>query len=65
MNTITMVMTILTLWLVMGLGFVSKYADVRRNGGSAADAWRTNEGLLFIASVLIPVGVLLYRLLSG
>lgn len=65
MNTITMIMTLLTLWLVMGLGFLSKYADMRRQGRSAREAWRTNEGLLFIASLLVPVLVFLFRIIGG
>jgi len=29
MNAITMVVTVLTLWLVMGLGFLSKYIECK------------------------------------
>ena len=65
MNTITMVVTVLTLWLVMGLGFLSKYADYKKNGKTAYEAWKTNEGLLFIASVVIPVLVACYRVAAG
>jgi len=61
MNTITLIVTILTLWLVMGLGFLSKYAECKRKGKTAYEAWRTNEGLLFAASVIIPVLVAAVR----
>ena len=61
MNTITMVMTVFTLWLVMGLGFLSKYADIRRQGGTSLDAWKTTEGLLFVASVVVPLLLLVFR----
>ncbi len=32
MNTITLVVTVLTLWLVMGLGFLAKYVACKRDG---------------------------------
>lgn len=65
MNTITMIMTVLTLWLVMGLGFLSKYAEMRRRGHSAADGWKTTEGRLFVASVAIPLIVLIFKTIGG
>jgi hypothetical protein len=65
MNAITMVVTVLTLWLVMGLGFLSKYIECKRNGKTPLEAWRTNEGLLFAASVVIPIALALYRTVSG
>ena len=65
MNAITMVVTVLTLWLVMGLGFLSKYIECKRNGKTPLEAWRTNEGLLFAASVIIPIALALYRTVSG
>lgn len=65
MNTITMVVTVLTLWLVMGLGFLSKYADCKKNGKTTHEAWMTHEGLLFIASVIIPLLVAFYRVATG
>jgi len=65
MNAITMVVTVLTLWLVMGLGFLSKYIECKRNGKTPLEAWRTNEGLLFAASVVIPIVLALYRTVSG
>jgi len=65
MNTITMVVTVLTLWLVMGLGLLSKYADCKKNGKTTAEAWMTHEGLLFIASVVIPLLFACYRVATG
>ena len=65
MNTITMVMTVLTLWLVMGLGFVSKYVECKRNGKTRFEAWTTCEGLFFAASVVIPVLIVFYRAAFG
>ncbi len=64
MNTPTIIVTVLTLWLVMGLGFLSKYVDVRKNGKSRYEAWTSYEGLLFILSVVVPVIILIYIVLS-
>ena len=61
MNTITMVVTVFTLWLVMGLGFLSKYIDCKRNGKTAYEAWLTHEGLLFSASVVVPILVVIFK----
>ena len=65
MNTPTIIVTVLTLWLVMGLGFLSKYADARKNGKSRYEAWKTYEGLLFVLSVVVPVIILIYQVLSN
>lgn len=65
MNTITMIVTVLTLWLVMGLGFLSKYAEMRRLGQRGIDAWKTNEGLLFVASVAVSLFVLAVKTVGG
>lgn len=65
MNTITLVMTVLTLWLVMGLGFLSKYVECKRDGRTTYQAWKTHEGLLFMASVVIPVLIAIYRAVAG
>jgi hypothetical protein len=64
MNTITIVMTVLILWAVMGLGFLSKYSDVRRKGGSALDAWTSYEGIFFMVTVIVPLLTLVYRTLA-
>jgi heme/copper-type cytochrome/quinol oxidase subunit 2 len=65
MNTPTIVATLLIFWLVMGLGFLSKYVAVRKKGKTRYDAWTSYEGLLFISSIAIPLIILLYRSLSG
>lgn len=62
MNTQTLIVTILTLWLVMGLGFLAHYAKARKAGQSLAATLKSNEGLLFIASV---VGSILYFIIAG
>lgn len=61
MNTITLVMTILLFWGVMGFGFLVKYVDVRRRGGTHIEAWKTYEGLFFVLSVILPLVVLFFR----
>ena len=61
MNTITLVVTVLTLWLVMGLGFLSKYVECKRNGKTTYEAWMTPEGLLFAASVVISLLLAAFR----
>ena len=65
MNTPTIIVTILVFWLVMGLGFLSKYVSARKKGKTRYEAWTSYEGLLFVSSVVIPLIVLLYRSLSG
>ena len=64
MNGITQVVFVLTLWLVMGLGFLSAATEVRRLGKTWAEAWTSYEGLLFIVSVIIPLIILLHRNIS-
>ena len=65
MNTPTIVVTLLVFWLVMGLGFLSKYVRDRNNGKTLYEAWTSYEGLLFVSSIVIPLIVLLYRSFSG
>ncbi|MBW2604800.1 MAG: hypothetical protein JRE28_10880 [Deltaproteobacteria bacterium] len=65
MNTPTIVVTLLVFWLVMGLGFLSKYVTARSKGETRYEAWTSYEGLLFISSIVIPLIVLLYRSISG
>lgn len=64
MNTITIIVTILVLWLIMGLGFITAYVDARRANKSPKEAWTSKEGLLFIASVTIPLVVAVIRLIT-
>lgn len=65
MNTITIVVTVLTLWLVMGLSFLSIYLETRRKGKPPIDAWVSYEGLFFIASIVVPLILLIHRAASG
>ena len=65
MNTPTIIVTILTLWLVMGLGFLAEYANARREGKSLFEAWISYEGLLFIFSIAIPIIIMIHRAASG
>jgi hypothetical protein len=66
MNTITLVVTVLTLWLVMGLGFLSKYVECKRDGKTTTETWLTHEGLLFAASVIVvPILIAVYRSMTG
>ncbi len=65
MNTPTIVVTILTLWLVMGLGFLAEYTSARKQGKSKYQAWTSYEGLLFILSIVIPLIILIHRAASG
>ena len=65
MNTPTIVVAVLTLWLVMGLGFLSKYVNARRKGKTPYEAWTSYEGLLFVVSVVVPLIVLIDKSLPG
>ncbi|MFH1992000.1 MAG: hypothetical protein ABIK98_06275 [Pseudomonadota bacterium] len=65
MNTPTTIVTVLTLWLVMGLGFLAEYVNARRQGKSLFEAWASYEGLLFILSVAVPLIILIHRAASG
>ncbi len=65
MNTPTMAVAVLTLWLVMGLGFLSKYVNTRRKGKTPFEAWTSYEGLLFIVSVVVPLIILIHKSLAG
>lgn len=65
MNTPTIIVTILTFWLVMGLGFLAEYSNARKKGKSKFEAWLSYEGLLFILSIVVPLIILIHRGLSG
>lgn len=65
MNTPTIVVAILTLWLVMGLGFFSEYVNARRQGKSRYEAWTSYEGLLFIFSVAVSLIILIHTSLKN
>jgi len=61
MNTATLVVTILTLWLVMGLGFLSAYAEIRRKDKTFLSALKSKEGILFILSIFMPIFYAVFR----
>ena len=65
MNTPTIIVMLLTLWLVMGLGFLSEYVNLRRKGKSQFESWTSYEGLLFILSVVVPLILLIHNTVSG
>jgi len=65
MNTPTIVVMILTLWLVMGLGFLSEYTSSRSQDKSWYDAWTSYEGLLFILSIVAPLIILIHKAATG
>jgi len=44
MNTPTIIVMLLTLWLVMGLGFLSEFVNLRRKGKSQVESWTSYEG---------------------
>ena len=62
MNTITLVVTIMVLWLVTGLGFLAAYVKDRRKGRSLAESWTSYEGLLFVGSIVVPLILLAIKL---
>jgi hypothetical protein len=65
MNTPTIVVALLVLWLVMGLGFLAKYASIRNKGKTRMDAWFSFEAVLFILSVIVPLLILIHKSISG
>jgi hypothetical protein len=65
MNLITQVVLVLVLWLITGLGFLSKASATRRKGQSMVNAWFSWEGLFFIFSVIVPLAILIQRNIDG
>jgi hypothetical protein len=61
MNTITRIVFVLTLWLIMGLGFLAKAMEVRRKGLPFRDALSSPEGILFLLSVLVPMLIVIHN----
>jgi hypothetical protein len=62
MNTITMLVTIFTLWLVMGLGFLSEYAQGRRRGASITDSMKSTPGILFFLTIIVSIVVIVIKI---
>ncbi|MFO7497237.1 MAG: hypothetical protein R6X05_16545 [Desulfobacterales bacterium] len=65
MNLITQVVLVLVLWLITGLGFLSKASETRRNGQPMMAAWFSWEGLFLIFSVIVPLAILIHRNIDG
>ena len=64
MNGITTAVLFLSLWLIMGIGFLSKATELRRQGKGWADALTSVEALLFFLSLLVPFVYLIHRNVS-
>lgn len=62
MNTQTLILTVMILWLIMGLAFLSAHSEVKRTGGSFADTMRNNESFFFIVSIVIGLAIIALRL---
>jgi hypothetical protein len=54
-------MTIFILWLVTGIGFATAVASVRRAGKPMREAWTSYEGIFFVASIVVPLLLLILR----
>ena len=65
MNTITLVVSILVLWIVMGLGFLAALSKKRKQGDSGIQLWMCTEGLLFAATIVGSLGYLLYHIANS
>ena len=61
MNGITQTVFVLVFWLVMGIGFLSKATEIRRQGKGWQAALTSVEALLFYLSLLAPIVVLVHR----
>ena len=62
MNMQTLVVTVLTFWLIMGLAFTSVLSEVRRKGGTFQEALKSNEAFFFIASLAAGILVVAFKL---
>ena len=62
MNTQTLILTVLILWLIMGLAFLSAYSEVKRTGGTLVDTMRNNETFFFIISVVVGLVVVGFKI---
>ncbi|WP_419662804.1 hypothetical protein [Desulfosarcina variabilis] len=62
MNTQTLILTVLILWLITGLAFLSAYSEVKRTGGTLVDAMRNNESFFFFLSIVVGLVVVAFKL---
>jgi len=65
MNTLTIIVTILTLWLIMGLGFLAEYVEAKRNGKTFFQALKSYEGILFVLSIVLPLVIAIFKAGGG
>lgn len=61
MNTQTLILTVLIIWLIMGLAFLSTYLETKRTGGTLVDAMRNNETFFFIISIVVGLVVIAFK----
>jgi hypothetical protein len=61
MNTQTLILTVMVFWLIMGLAFLSAHSEVKRTGGTLADAMRNNETFFFIISIVVGLVVMAFK----
>ena len=61
MNTQTLILTVLILWLIMGLAFLSAYSEVKRTGGTLKDAMGNNETFWFILSIVVGLVAMAFK----
>jgi hypothetical protein len=59
---LSLILTVLVFWLIMGLAFLSAYSEVKRTGGTLADAMRNNESFFFIISIVVGLVVVAFKL---
>ena len=64
MNVQTQVVFIFTLWLVMGIGFLARATEMRRQGKTWMAAVTSIEAILFFLSLLAPVVLLIHHSVS-
>lgn len=62
MNTQTLILTVLIIWLIMGLAFLSSMSEVKRTGGDFYDALKTNEAFFFVISLVCGIAVILVKI---
>lgn len=64
MNFITKLVFLLSLWGIMGFGFLVKFSEVKRKNEDTRNALKSTEGILFFASIGLPVLYAVYYLLT-
>ncbi|GAB6905238.1 hypothetical protein DESC_310099 [Desulfosarcina cetonica] len=61
MNTQTLILTVIIFWLIMGLAFLSVYSEVKRTGGTLADAMHKKETFFFLLSLVAGLVVVAFH----